>query len=389
MGELTKLRHFLCPAGPEEWPEVEKRLADEAYPLYRGMSLVIFCMQVLMITLFLLKPGGPFKTLRRTGYFTLYVLLACTAFGFWRVAARIHQKRAPALLTAGAIFSALVCAWTVAVTTLDQLGGNDLIVYSYMLPAVAALAVLRPRHSLPIFFVAHVALNLAVYPMPQGQHNLFSNLVNSSFITTISMFISVCLFRGRVVNQRHRIIIQRQVSEIRRINSQLTRQAMVDNLTGLGNRRYLEEAADPAFRQAIADGRPAAAIMMDIDHFKEYNDQYGHPAGDRTLSKIADCVRALTAPDGCFGVRYGGEEFLLLLLDCDGPAAAGQAERLRRMVWERGIAHSSAPEGRVTVSMGVAAADAGQQCTLEELTERADAALYAAKQAGRNRVVMR
>jgi diguanylate cyclase (GGDEF)-like protein len=158
-----------------------------------------------------------------------------------------------------------------------------------------------------------------------------------------------------------------------------------DALTDLANRHSLNARIAQLWRSADADS-PVAVILLDIDYFKAFNDRYGHPAGDSCLKRVAACVMAELRDDEDLAVRYGGEEFLLLLPGADLADATRVAERIRRAIEALGIPHDGAV-GRqaVTVSLGVTAAPVSI-LSAEELVAAADTALYAAKRNGRNQV---
>lgn len=155
--------------------------------------------------------------------------------------------------------------------------------------------------------------------------------------------------------------------------------ARVDELTNIWNRRYLYEIAPALMERCRRDGRPLAGIMMDADHFKLLNDQYGHQAGDDALARMATTIRGNLRAADTVG-RYGGEEFLALLPGADASAAELVAERIRSAV----AAEPGSPS--LCMSVGVAAVDPAAE-GLEGLIRWADDALLQAKQAGRNRVV--
>jgi diguanylate cyclase (GGDEF)-like protein len=169
------------------------------------------------------------------------------------------------------------------------------------------------------------------------------------------------------------------------------RAALMDAVTGIGNRRFLDQSLAPAVAQARRHGRPMALIMLDVDTFKAYNELYGHPQGDACLRAVAQALQGALqrSEDALF--RYGGEEFLVLLPDLSLAAAMPVAERLRLAVRGLRLLHGGGERGVVTVSLGVAAieparpgavtADAGA------LLAAADRALYQAKARGRDRVV--
>jgi diguanylate cyclase (GGDEF)-like protein len=157
-----------------------------------------------------------------------------------------------------------------------------------------------------------------------------------------------------------------------------------DPLTGLANRRHLERFLDALWADEAAAGRAVACIMLDIDHFKGYNDRYGHLAGDDCLRSVGEIVQAHSRANDDLAARYGGEEFLVLLPGVDLDTALRIAERIRWSVEEHAIPHHTAPEGIVTVSIGVAAARPRDFSSYHELIATADGALYGAKAAGRN-----
>jgi len=171
--------------------------------------------------------------------------------------------------------------------------------------------------------------------------------------------------------------------ELERLRAKLREESTHDALTGLYNRRYLEEALERELILAEREGHPVSLIMADLDFFKNVNDEHGHAAGDEVLRVFADRLRRhARGSDVC--CRWGGEEFLLMLPRMDIGNAAHRAEELR-MAMEMTpveLSHGSIP---VTISLGVAACPPSGR-TAEALIAAADAALYAAKAAGRNRV---
>jgi len=169
-----------------------------------------------------------------------------------------------------------------------------------------------------------------------------------------------------------------------RLQETLRTQSVRDPLTGLFNRRYLEVSLERELLRAGRRGLPLAVLMLDIDHFKRFNDTYGHAAGDTLLAQFAEVLkRSVRAED--IACRYGGEEFTVVLLDADAGGAAQRAEYIRASVADMSVVHRQQQLERVTVSIGAALfpLDAAGR---EDLLRRADAALYAAKKAGRNRV---
>lgn len=162
-------------------------------------------------------------------------------------------------------------------------------------------------------------------------------------------------------------------------------EAHTDILTGMPNRRRFDEEITRAFGSAVRRSSPLAVAIADIDRFKDYNDAFGHQAGDDALHRIAQCIADSVDRSGDFAARYGGEEFVVILEDTTLIGAVAVAERIRSSVLEAGI---TAPGGGI-LSISIGVADRSQGETIEDLIGRADFALYDAKDGGRNRVVAR
>ncbi|HZF31712.1 MAG TPA: diguanylate cyclase [Gammaproteobacteria bacterium] len=160
-----------------------------------------------------------------------------------------------------------------------------------------------------------------------------------------------------------------------------------DTLTGLKNRRVFDEHLERLWEQAVDDGRTMALLMIDIDHFKAYNDRYGHQAGDHALRRVAQALQLFVSRPLDVLARYGGEEFAVILYDSDMEHAQNVAERMRRAVGELAIEHHGAPSvTEVTISVGVAAVEPSPGRRSRGALQLADQALYEAKVRGRNRV---
>jgi diguanylate cyclase (GGDEF)-like protein/PAS domain S-box-containing protein len=184
------------------------------------------------------------------------------------------------------------------------------------------------------------------------------------------------------------VAISRDVTEHKQLEGHLSRLATLDGLTGLANRRFLDDRAEREMQLARRADHPISLLLIDADHFKAFNDTYGHLAGDHCLQQIAAVIQGHATRPGDLAARYGGEEFALLLAETDRAGAHVVADRIRHGIEELALPHSgnSASEF-VTVSIGVATVPPGMSTsTVKDLVRLADHALYAAKDAGRNRV---
>lgn len=177
-------------------------------------------------------------------------------------------------------------------------------------------------------------------------------------------------------------------TKLARSNAKLAELSMTDGLTGITNRRGFDAALADEWARAMRSGEPVALAMLDVDHFKKFNDRYGHQAGDQCLCEVAQAISAHARRAGDLAARYGGEEFALLSRLCFGPNALAVAQDVCACVEALDMPHNDSPYGRVTVSIGVAVMLPDAASTPEMLVWRADQALYRAKQEGRNRAIL-
>ncbi|MET4635463.1 MULTISPECIES: PleD family two-component system response regulator [Kaistia] len=171
--------------------------------------------------------------------------------------------------------------------------------------------------------------------------------------------------------------------QLMRVNLELERLTRIDGLTGLGNRRYFDEYLAAEWKRGLRNRAAISVLMIDVDNFKRYNDAYGHLAGDEVLKQVSSVLQAGANRSTDLAARYGGEEFVIVLTDVTLAGASVVAERISQGVRDLAIPHG---EGRVTVSIGVATMIPGVDP--DEIVNAADLALFRAKAAGRDCVVL-
>ncbi|MDI3356262.1 diguanylate cyclase [Pseudomonas sp. UYIF39] len=204
-----------------------------------------------------------------------------------------------------------------------------------------------------------------------------SSVIVALVVLGVGLFGWMFLYQVRVGEQVE--------ADLRKAKEALKLIATHDSLTGLGNRRLFEGALDIEFGRGARQSSSLSLIMLDIDYFKRYNDAYGHVAGDHCLAEVARALKGCCHRKADLAVRYGGEEFAVLLPDTDIHGAMVIAEQIRRSVMDKNIIHSGSPSGFVTVSLGCYSFVPTGRDSMEVFIERADAALYQAKHSGRNR----
>jgi diguanylate cyclase (GGDEF)-like protein len=203
-------------------------------------------------------------------------------------------------------------------------------------------------------------------------------------VLLIARQLAVSLDNSMVYASLERKVAER-TDELQRAKDRLEVLSSTDALTGVANRRQLEKVLDREWQRAQHRTTPISLAIVDVDHFKLYNDQYGHPAGDECLRSIAAQLRSSSVETDLVA-RYGGEEFAIVMPDTNIETATMRAEQLRAAVAVQAQPNPSAPEHVVTVSIGVATAVSARDTTVDHLVDGADHELYRAKRAGRNRV---
>ena len=180
-------------------------------------------------------------------------------------------------------------------------------------------------------------------------------------------------------------------ASLQRLNRTLESMALQDALTGIPNRRQFDTMLDSEYKRALRTGLQLSVMMVDADYFKQFNDIYGHPEGDKCLRQIGQTLSRTLTRAGDLTARYGGEEFAVLLPNTDLATAEMLAQRLCKTIEELAIPHNGSPLGKVTVSLGVAtlqtrSVNASHMMRQEDLMSAADQALYIAKHNGRNQI---
>ena len=213
--------------------------------------------------------------------------------------------------------------------------------------------------------------------------------VNSGLIQGANRQPAKMVFIARDITERKQAEAQIQqliqLLEIEKNTAELN--ANTDSLTGLANRRYFDDALEKEFNRLKRSGAPLSLIMLDVDHFKKFNDRYGHLAGDNCLRQIGITLKTFIKRATDLAARYGGEEFVVVLAETDQPGAANLAEQIRKAIEALAIPHAeSGVSAYVTVSLGVTTVHTALLAAPEQVVALADDALYCAKNEGRNRI---
>ena len=263
----------------------------------------------------------------------------------------------------------------------------DLILMDILMPGTDGIAACRQIKADP----AH-----ADVPVIMVTARTERDVIDSAFAAGAADFVRQPFDRVELLARvRSALALKSQIDErkareheLAEANLQLARLARIDALTGIANRRALDETLAAEWRRAARASAWLSLVLVDIDYFKAFNDTYGHSAGDVCLGRVARLLASALRRPADFAARFGGEEFVVLLPETSLEGAFAVAERVRAGVEAFGIRHAASPTAPVvTISAGVASVVPAAGILPPALVERADEALYQAKAAGRNRAV--
>lgn len=326
------------------------------------------------------------------------------------------QRMIPLLLRFGLVFPvALFMLWLIRKPALDRfqqamlmfatLGGASTFLFmaysvtsplgrmyldTLILIQLYGLTLLRMRFAHAVACVLMItagttaALSLLQFPGHSGEHVIDLMLITfAGMLCLVANYLMERSARSDYLQQR---LLEFRQQDLEQSNSHLEQLLRSDALTGIANRRCFDQSITDEFRRAERGSYPLALLMLDVDCFKQYNDTYGHQAGDDALTRVAQSLAHFARRPGDLAARYGGEEFALILPGSDEENARMIAQEVIEHVFARNVPHATSRVcDRVTVSIGVASIQpAAGQAGVPELMANADQALYLAKARGRN-----
>ncbi|TXH89778.1 MAG: GGDEF domain-containing protein [Rhodoferax sp.] len=356
---------------------------------FRAFATLTFAVNVAYMVYFwgLLPATGPVGRYNNAiGW--VHCICAAGVTVLWVLANHIRQTPSPrpALVQlAQLLLSGWILAFGIALTVMDQWVGSNTTNYVMISLFVGMLALLRPLVATAVFAVAYGVLHQAL-ALTQADPAMLAMARSHSFSGTVmSLAASIVMWRQFATAT----VLRRQLIEsnhnLEKKQQELSYLATHDPLTGLRNRRAFLLEAEHELSRALRYPCETGVLVADLDHFKQINDNHGHPAGDAVLRHFAQLLKAQLR-ESDIPARLGGEEFIVLLPGTGTEGTAVVAEKIRQALEAAPVVHGGQSIG-ITVSIGVSCLPAHSACTIEALYGRADQALYVAKTGGRNRVV--
>ncbi len=353
-------------------------------------AITFIILEGILIIISLVKNKSDFFKQPDVYYSGMYVLLFIASILYLLVFIKLG-KNIPAsgtlIQVIGISFTCLLLYWCVGIALLDQLSYGQIIVYIVALISIAAVPFFPPLTVLLIFFSAQ-ALFIAFMPyFQQSTEILYGNYINSTAFLIIAWVISCIRYISYVEDFEHKKIIQEKSDELERVNKELEeanqkleKLSQTDSLTGIFNRSVFDRTIRAEWDRCKRHHSPLSLIMVDIDIFKAYNDNYGHQAGDDCIRWVAQSLRACVKRSSDIVARYGGDEFAVILPHVNRDTAVQFADQIRKKVLELAIPHPFSPVSPyLTISAGVQTLIPSDELSIEKLIRTADQALYEAK----------
>lgn len=331
-------------------------------------------------------PATPAESQWRDGLITyhaaLMIISALLGLAAW--ACRRKPDSSPWLpITYWFGFTTVLSAGVVVVA-IDQLVTPAVTPYLIACTVIGALFLMPPWQAAVVSIILYACFHFAIDLTQSDPETLLSNQVNGLTATGVAFGLLLIQWRSTIIQLRQEVRIKEQQTLLEDSNRRLQRLATEDELTGLANRRLFNLLVKEELVLQQRHGRPPSLVLLDIDHFKEVNDRYGHLTGDEVLKALATTLTnsVRTSDLVC---RWGGEEFAILLRHSTIGKATDVAENIRKKVAATTFTVNGIPI-KLTVSLGISGFECNSENALEEAYQRADSALYRAKDNGRNQV---
>ena len=351
-----------------------------------------------------LKVDGRFQF---SHYLAMYLLMIIVNLSFYSYTGRVRDAselpagRVSALERLLGFYVAFILCWGSVISLMDQELYGHLMAFMVNMIICSVVLSMQSRKLLPAFLLS-TAVVAAGLPFFQKSGDVLIGHYANLFCFVVVLWVASRInyqryctdFKSKwLLNQANsqlEVEIERNRAinlQLAAANRQLSELSLLDELTGLANRRSFRCFVDRVLETPDMEGRPFSVAMIDMDSFKEYNDTYGHSEGDQAIVAIAGVIRAAARQDDDIVARWGGDEFVYAAFNMDGQALHAVVSAIHGGVLRLGISHEhSTAGGTVSVSIGCCTTSVRERGDISRCIERADRAMYRAKAAGRNRI---
>lgn len=347
---------------------------------------VIIGIQLYNIAYALYYTNGTLHTVSSRVYTVLYSILLVVSVVCLFFADCLKKKlpqKAQQALNLQMFYGIFLMLWGACITVYDQRVSDNISVYLIISLTIAMIVKLKPLHSIIIFSLFQILLYCFLPMFKESSKDSYGLHVNMTVMTLMCICISIYKYYS---DRRYYLYQQIMLEK----NSKLNYLANQDSLTGLRNRRFLENEMDSIYKKCEAQKIPLTFMMLDIDSFKNYNDTFGHPQGDECLRRLSWRLNNTLDSNKEYLIRYGGEEFLYIGEGLDVQTAESRGKYFNTIIRELVIGPSNDESMSITVSIGSYTMnwdESVQNMSWEDCINQADTALYRAKKTGKDKCV--
>ena len=325
-------------------------------------------------------------------YFAFYlVLIIISIFIFFTQLLNKNKKNKnySKLLFVQYIFIFIYCIWSMAFNIYEL--ERNVYIWQYINGMIIAsvFLYLKPTYIISLLVSNHIIFTLYLIHMNKNGIDMTSNIVNSNIILVALIFVSISRYVGKLQDFKSRKKLLVTNYKLEQLNGTLNSLTITDALSKLNNRRYFDEKLQQCWDECIQNEHLLTIIMIDIDNFKNFNDVYGHQTGDDCIVQVASVLKNLVTKKDDIVVRYGGEEFTIILIDCTKQQSKVIADNICNAVQDLKMPNEiknkiTNNEQYVTISLGIHCDKPTKDHSAIEFVDKADKALYMAKENGKN-----
>ena len=362
-------------------------------------AAALIFIETFLILFFMLTRKQQFFKVPYLYYGIIYMLLLIGMLIYLAVFIRLGKnipKSQTSIIYTGISFAFFILLCHAGLSILDQMSNGQIIVYVVAVISVAVCPIYEPAVLLLIYICVHIPFILVMSKIQKSSNLLYMNYLNSTSFLIISWVISWMRYRSQVEVFTNRKIIEEKNGELESLNKELTeankklkKLSRTDSLTGINNRYMFDRTIKIEWSRCQRNFIPISLLIIDIDNFKAFNDNYGHQAGDYCIHRIAGVIKSCVRRASDTVARYGGEEFAVILPYVEKEDAYKLAEKIRCSVESLNIKHEYSSVSRyVTISIGVNTIIPSDKLLIKDFIKTADKALYKAKDNKRNNTVV-
>lgn len=377
----------------------ELRIETDRINLFRVKitAVTFIILELIMIAASLIVKKQRFLIVPGIYYFAMYITLIVAMLVFVYIFIKLEGDipgNGKAINVTGMLFTAFILLWCAMISLLDQFSSGQIIVYVVAIISIAVVPLFKPVITLTVYSVTQVIF-IELMPFFTKNHVFpVGNIFNSSMFILLAVAISAMRYKRWGEDFENKKIIEEKSKELMVVNSELEaanrkleKLSQMDSLTGIYNRFMFDKTIKAEWDRCKRHSIPLSLIMIDIDFFKAFNDNYGHQAGDKCLRRVSEVLASCTKRSSDVVARYGGEEFVIILPHMKKDNAVEFARLIKERVHDLAIPHEySSVSPFLTLSMGVNTVIPSDYLNIEGFIKATDVALYEAKKV-RNKVV--